>query len=82
MRKDEKGERARGMMNEEMKTNPAAEKSFSFALRIVKLYQHLSDRKKEFVLSRKLWKRNRTRTTIHLSSLIIGVIGVCSSCNA
>ena len=28
----------------------AMEKSFAFALRIVKLYQHLTDKKKEFVL--------------------------------
>jgi len=34
--------------------NPALEKSFSFALRIVKLYQHLSERKKEFVLSKQI----------------------------
>ena len=30
------------------------EKSFDFALRIVKLYQHLSDKKKEFVLSKQI----------------------------
>ena len=36
-------------MKDEKKDNPAVKKSFSFALRIVKLYQHLSDRKKEFV---------------------------------
>ena len=41
-------------MKDEKKGNPAAEKSFSFALRIVKLYQHLSDRKKEFVLSKQI----------------------------
>ena len=41
-------------MLDEKKYNPAAEKSFSFALRIVKLYQHLSDRKKEFVLSKQV----------------------------
>ena len=34
--------------------NPALEKSFSFALRIVKLYQHLSGKKKEFVLSKQV----------------------------
>jgi len=34
--------------------NPALEKSFSFALRIVKLYQYLSERKKEFVLSKQI----------------------------
>ncbi|MBQ9336669.1 MAG: four helix bundle protein [Lentisphaeria bacterium] len=36
------------------KPNPALEKSFDFALRIVKLYQHLSDKKKEFVLSKQI----------------------------
>ena len=36
------------------KPNPGLEKSFAFALRIVKLYQHLSDRKKEFVLSKQI----------------------------
>ena len=41
-------------MKDEKKDNPAVEKSFSFALRIVKLYQHLSDRKKEFVLSKQV----------------------------
>ena len=41
-------------MKDEKKDNPAEEKSFSFALRIVKLYQHLSDRKKEFVLSKQV----------------------------
>ncbi len=34
--------------------NPALEKSFDFALRIVKLYRHLSERKKEFVLSKQI----------------------------
>ncbi len=37
-----------------MRKNPALEKSFDFALRIVKLYQHLSDKKKEFVLSKQI----------------------------
>ena len=32
----------------------AMEKSFSFALRIVRLYQHLADKKKEFVLSKQI----------------------------
>ena len=32
----------------------AMEKSFAFALRIIKLYQHLSDKKKEFVLSKQI----------------------------
>ena len=41
-------------MKDEKKDNPAAEKSFSFALRIVKLYRHLSDKGKEFVLSKQV----------------------------
>ena len=36
------------------KDNPAADKAFAFALRIVKLHRHLSDRKKEFVLSKQV----------------------------
>ena len=32
----------------------AVEKSFAFALRIVKLYQHLSEKKREFVLSKQV----------------------------
>ena len=42
-------------MNDEIKKdNPAAEKAFSFALRIVKLHRHLSTRKNEFVLSKQI----------------------------
>ena len=41
-------------MKDEKTDNPAAEKSFSFALRIVKLYRHLSDKEKEFVLSKQV----------------------------
>lgn len=37
-----------------MKENIVREKSFSFALRIVKLYQFLSEKKREFVLSKQL----------------------------
>ncbi len=37
-----------------MKTNIIKEKSFDFALRIVKLYQFLVNDKKEFVLSKQL----------------------------
>ena len=42
------------MKDEIGKKNPAADKAFAFALRIVKLYRHLSDRKKEFVLSKQV----------------------------
>ena len=34
--------------------NVVAEKSFLFAVRIVRLYKHLSENKKEFVLSKQL----------------------------
>jgi four helix bundle protein len=37
-----------------MKENAVAEKSFSFAIRVVKLCQHLCDTKKEYVLSKQL----------------------------
>ena len=37
-----------------MKNNIIQEKSFLFAVRIVKLYKHLIEKKKEFVLSKQL----------------------------
>ncbi len=37
-----------------MRPNPLKEKSFSFALRIVKLYKYLCGEQKEFVLSKQL----------------------------
>ncbi|MEQ9437814.1 MAG: four helix bundle protein [Cyclobacteriaceae bacterium] len=36
--------------------NPIREKSFAFAVRIVRLYQHLSGEKREFVISKQLLK--------------------------
>lgn len=36
------------------KNNPVREKSYAFALRIVHACRHLSDKKKEYVLSRQL----------------------------
>ena len=42
------------MKDESVKNNPAAEKAFAFALRIVKLHRHLSEKKKEFVLSKQV----------------------------
>jgi four helix bundle protein len=41
-------------MNE--KGNPLKDKSFSFALRIVKLYRFLCEEKREFVLSKQILK--------------------------
>lgn len=37
-----------------MKESILTEKSFNFAIRIVNLYKHLSETKKEFVLSKQL----------------------------
>ncbi len=42
------------MGDEILKNNILREKSYAFALRIVKLYQYLCDDKKEFVLSKQL----------------------------
>ena len=40
----------------EMKENIIKDKSFAFAVRIVRLYKHLKDDKKEFVLSKQILK--------------------------
>lgn len=37
-----------------MKNSIIKDKSFAFAVRIVKLYQHISENKKEFILSKQL----------------------------
>ena len=37
-----------------MKENITLEKSFDFAVRIVKLYKHISNNKKEYILSKQL----------------------------
>ena len=41
-------------MEEIMKNNIVLEKSFNFALRIVKLYRYLVEEKKEYTLSKEL----------------------------
>jgi four helix bundle protein len=38
----------------ENKENPLKDKSYKFALRIVKLYKHLAEEKKEFILSKQV----------------------------
>ena len=43
-------------MNEEMNKNIILEKSFKFAVKIVKLYQFLIKNKKEYVMSKQLLK--------------------------
>ena len=35
-------------------SSPIVEKSYAFALRIIKMYQHLSEEKREFILSRQV----------------------------
>jgi four helix bundle protein len=37
-----------------MKQNIIKEKSFAFAIRIVKMYRHLNDKKKEYVMAKQL----------------------------
>jgi four helix bundle protein len=37
-----------------MKNNIVQEKSYQFAIRIIRLYKHLCEQKKEFVLSKQL----------------------------
>jgi four helix bundle protein len=50
----EKGEWTRDNEEDEMSQNVIVEKSYAFALRVVRLYRYLCDEKKEYVLSRKL----------------------------
>jgi hypothetical protein len=38
------------------KENPIRDKSFDFAVRIVKLYEYLSNQKKEFIMSKQLMR--------------------------
>lgn len=42
------------MSNEQPKNDPLNEKSFSFSLRIIKLYHYMQSEHKEFVLSRQV----------------------------
>lgn len=42
------------MKNEKMKNNPLKDKSYAFAIRIVKLSQYLQIEKREFVLSKQV----------------------------
>ena len=53
------------------KDNVIVDKSFDFAVRIVKLYQHLNSEKKEFVLS-KLLLRSGTSIGANVSEAIRG----------
>ncbi len=39
-----------------MKENPVVDKSFAFAVRVVRLCKHLNDEKREFTLSKQLLK--------------------------
>lgn len=53
------------------KDNAIVDKSFDFAVRIVKLYQHLNSEKKEFVLSKQLL-RSGTSIGANVSEAIRG----------
>lgn len=53
------------------KDNVIVDKSFDFAVRIVKLYQHLNSEKKEFVLSKQLL-RSGTSIGANVSEAIRG----------
>ncbi len=55
-----------------MKNNIVKEKSYSFAIRIVKLYKHLSQEKKEFVLSKQVL-RSGTSIGANVEEAIGGV---------
>lgn len=44
-----------------MKDNVIKNKSFDFALRIVKLYQYLKEQKKEYVMSKQLLRSGTRR---------------------
>jgi len=44
-----------------MKENIIKQKSFNFALRIIKLYQYLQNKKKEFVLSKQILRSGTSR---------------------
>ena len=43
-------------MGRDGKANPARDKSYDFALRIIKLYKYLIEEKKEYVLSKQILK--------------------------
>jgi four helix bundle protein len=42
------------MINADFKPNPLKDKTLNFAIRIVKLYQFLSNQKKEFVIAKQI----------------------------
>ncbi len=55
-----------------MKKNVVKEKSFDFAVRIVNLYKHLSQEKKEFVLSKQIL-RSGTSVGANVEEAIGGI---------
>lgn len=54
------------------KSNPIAIKSKHFAVRIVKLYKHLSENKKEYILSKQLL-RSGTSIEANITEALCGV---------
>lgn len=55
-----------------MRENIVIDKSKKFAIRVVKLYQYLSDKKKEFVLSKQVLKSG-TSIGANLSEAVCGI---------
>lgn len=51
-----------------MKSGPLREKSMCFALRIIKLYQHLAEEKKEYVMSKQILRSGTAIGALHRES--------------
>ena len=54
------------------KPNPIADKAKYFAVRIIKLYKHLSENKKEYILSKQLL-RSGTSIGANISEALCGI---------
>lgn len=52
-------------MVNEMRENVVKNKSFAFAVRVVKLYQFLCEQKKEFILSKQMLRGGTNETTLN-----------------
>lgn len=48
-----------------MRENVVKNKSFAFAVRVVKLYQFLCEQKKEFILSKQMLRGGTNETTLN-----------------
>ena len=56
-----------------MRDNVVRDKSFAFAVRIVRLYRHLQDNKKEYVLSKQILKSGTSIGAIELIKLLTSI---------